>query len=177
MLFRSVSFTEDVSARYVAYGWHVEEVAAAHDGSVDLTALDAAIERAKNESHKPSLIRLHSIIAWPAPKAQGTAKSHGSALGEEEVAATKVALGLNPDEKFAMPKELLAHARKVIVRGAKAHAEWNAELANWKSANSDKAALLDRLISRKLPILNVPEFASDKEIATRAASEIGRAHV
>ena len=126
--------------------------------------------RSKNESHKPSLIRLHTIIAWPAPKAQGTAKSHGSALGEEEVAATKVALGLNPDEKFAMPKELLAHARKVIVRGAKAHAEWNAELANWKSANSDKAALLDRLISRKLPILNVPEFAPDKEIATRAAS-------
>ena len=165
-----VSFTEDVSARYVAYGWHVEEVAAANDGSVDLTALDAAIERAKNESHKPSLIRLHTIIAWPAPKAQGTAKSHGSALGEEEVAATKVALGLNPDEKFAMPKELLAHARKVIERGAKAHAEWNAELSNWKSANSDKAALLDRLISRKLPILNVPEFAPDKEIATRAAS-------
>jgi transketolase len=165
-----VSFTEDVSARYIAYGWHVEEVAAAKDGSVDLPALDAAIERAKKESNKPSLIRLHTIIAWPAPKAQGTAKSHGSALGEEEVAATKVALGLNPDEKFAMPEELLAHARKVIERGAKAHADWNAELSKWKSANADQAALLDRLISRKLPILKVPEFAPDKEMATRAAS-------
>jgi transketolase len=165
-----VSFTENVSARYAAYGWHVEEVAAAKDGSVDLTALDAAIERAKNEKSKPSLIRLHTIIAWPAPKAQGTAKSHGSALGDEEVAATKVALGLNPDEKFAMPDELLAHARKVMERGAKAHSEWDAQLSKWRAANLEKSALLDRLIARKLPDLNLPEFPADKELATRAAS-------
>lgn len=165
-----VAFTENVSARYAAYGWHVEEVAAAKDGSVDIQALDAAIERAKKETSKPSLIRLHTVIAWPAPKAQGTAKSHGSALGDEEIAATKVALGLNPDEKFAMPAELLAHARKVAERGAKAHADWNSDLAKWKSANTDKAALLDRLLAGKLPALTVPEFATDKEIATRAAS-------
>jgi transketolase len=165
-----VAFTENVSARYAAYGWHVEEVAAAPDGSADIAALDAAIERAKNESAKPSLIRLHTVIAWPAPKAQGTAKSHGSALGDEEVAATKIALGLNPEEKFAMPAELLAHARKVANRGAKAHADWNAELSNWKSVNSEKAALLERLISGKLPTLSVPEFPTDKELATRAAS-------
>ena len=165
-----VAFTENVSARYAAYGWHVEEVAAASDGSVDIQALDAAIERAKKETSKPSLIRMHTVIAWPAPKAQGTAKSHGSALGDEEVAATKVALGLNPDEKFAMPAELLAHARKVADRGAKAHAEWNTQLAAWKSANVEKAALLDRLLSGKLPELSVPEFPTDKELATRAAS-------
>jgi transketolase len=165
-----VAFTENVSARYAAYGWHVEEVAAAGDGSVDIQALDAAIERAKKETSKPSLIRMHTVIAWPAPKAQGTAKSHGSALGDEEVAATKVALGLNPDEKFAMPAELLAHARKVVERGAKAHADWSAELAKWKSANSEKAALLERLLSGKLPALTVPEFPADKELATRAAS-------
>ena len=165
-----VAFTENVSARYAAYGWHVEEVAAADDGSVDIQALDAAIERAKKETSKPSLIRMHTVIAWPAPKAQGTAKSHGSALGDEEVAATKVALGLNPDEKFAMPAELLAHARKVVERGAKAHADWSAELAKWKSANSEKAALLERLLSGKLPALTVPEFPADKELATRAAS-------
>ena len=165
-----VAFTENVSARYAAYGWHVEEVAAASDGSVDIQALDAAIERAKKETSKPSLIRMHTVIAWPAPKAQGTAKSHGSALGDEEVAATKVALGLNPDEKFAMPAELLAHARKVADRGAKAHAEWNTQLAAWKSANVEKAALLDRLLSGKLPKLSVPEFPTDKELATRAAS-------
>ncbi len=165
-----VAFTENVSARYEAYGWHVEEVAAASDGSVDIQALDAAIERAKKETSKPSLIRMHTVIAWPAPKAQGTAKSHGSALGDEEVAATKVALGLNPDEKFAMPAELLAHARKVADRGAKAHAEWNNQLAAWKLANIEKAALLDRLLSGKLPELSVPEFPADKELATRAAS-------
>ena len=165
-----VAFTENVSARYAAYGWHVEEVAAASDGSVDIQALDAAIERAKKETSKPSLIRMHTVIAWPAPKAQGTAKSHGSALGDEEVAATKVALGLNPDEKFAMPAELLAHARKVADRGAKAHAEWNNQLAAWKLANIEKAALLDRLLSGKLPELSVPEFPADKELATRAAS-------
>ena len=144
-------------------GWHVEEVAAANDGSVDIKALDAAIERAKKETTKPSLIRLHTVIAWPAPKAQGTSKSHGSALGDEEIAATKVALGLNPDEKFAMPTELLAHARKVVDRGAKAHANWNADLAKWKSANAEKAVLLERLLLGKLPALNIPE--------------IGRAHV
>ena len=165
-----VSFTENVSARYAAYGWHVEEVAAAKDGSVDLIALDAAIERAKQERIKPSLIRLHTVIAWPAPKAQGTAKSHGSALGDDEVAATKVALGLNPEEKFAMPAEILAHARKVMERGAKAHSEWNEKLAKWRAANQEKSALLDRLLSKQLPKLSVPEFPSDKELATRAAS-------
>lgn len=165
-----VAFTENVSARYAAYGWHVEEVAAAKDGSADIQALDAAIERAKKETTKPSLIRLHTVIAWPAPKARGTAKSHGSALGDDEIAATKVELGLNPEEKFAMPAELLAHARKVAERGAKAHADWNAELAKWKAANAEKGALLDRLLSGKLPALSVPEFPLDKELATRAAS-------
>ena len=165
-----VAFTENVSARYEAYGWHVEEVSASSDGSVDIKALDAAIERAKQETNRPSLIRLHTIIAWPAPKAQGTAKSHGSALGDEEISATKVALGLNPEEKFAMPAELLAHARKVVERGGKAHAEWNTALEKWKIANPEKGQLLDRLIPGKLPAISLPEFPSDKEIATRAAS-------
>ena len=165
-----VAFTENVSARYEAYGWHVEEVSASSDGSVDIKALDAAIERAKQETNRPSLIRLHTIIAWPAPKAQGTAKSHGSALGDEEISATKVALGLNPEEKFAMPAEILAHARKVVERGGKAHAEWNTALEKWKIANPEKGQLLDRLIAGKLPAISLPEFSSDKEIATRAAS-------
>ena len=165
-----VAFTENVSARYAAYGWHVEEVAAASDGSVDIKALDAAIERAKAIKDKPSLIRLHTIIAWPAPKARGTAKSHGSALGDDEVAATKRELGLNPDEKFAMPEHLLAHARKVIERGAKSHSEWNEKLNKWRSGNPEKSALFDRLISKKLPALNITEFPIDKELATRAAS-------
>ncbi len=165
-----LAFTEDVSARYRAYGWHVEEVATKSDGSVDLEKLDHALEKAKQELSKPSLIRLKSVIAWPAPKAQGTAKSHGSALGDEEVAATKIELGLNPEEKFAMPEELLSHARKVKLRGMQLRAKWDEELAAWKRSQPDKGALLDRLISKDLPALTVPEFSTDKELATRAAS-------
>ena len=165
-----VAFTEDVAARYRAYGWHVQEIAAAADGSVDIPALDEAIEKAKAETTKPSLIRLHTVIAWPAPKARGTSKSHGSALGDEEIAATKKELGLNPEEKFAMPAELLAHARKVSDRGAAAQASWNEKLNAWKGANKDKAALFERLIAGKLPALTLPEFPVDKDIATRAAS-------
>ena len=165
-----LAFTEDVSARYRAYGWHVEEVATKSDGSVDLEKLDHALEKAKQELSKPSLIRLKSVIAWPAPKAQGTAKSHGSALGDEEVAATKIELGLNPEEKFAMPEELLSHARKVKLRGMQLRAKWDEELAAWKRSQPDKGALLDRLISMDLPALTVPEFSTDKELATRAAS-------
>lgn len=165
-----VTFTEDVSARYAAYGWQVIEVETASDGAVDITALDKAIEKAKQESTKPSLIRLKSVIAWPAPKARGTAKSHGSALGDEEIAATKAELGLNPDEKFAMPEELLKHARKVIERGAALHKNWDEKLALWKKSNPEKGALLERLLKGQLPAITVPEFPTDKELATRAAS-------
>jgi transketolase len=167
------AFTEDVSARYRAYGWHVIDVAAAHDGSVDIAALDAAMVAAKKESMKPTLIRMKSVIAWPAPKAQGTAASHGSALGADEIRETKIALGLNPDEHFAMPSEVLTHARLVKERGAKQRTEWNARFEQWKSANPDKAMLLDRLQKRSLPAgwdSGFPLFAPDKDVATRAAS-------
>jgi len=167
------AFTEDVSARYRAYGWHVIEVAAAKDGSVDLVALDAAMTAAKKETAKPTLIRMKSVIAWPAPKAQGTAASHGSALGEDEIKATKVALGLNPDENFAMPAEVLAHARLVKERGAQARKAWDEKFATWKTSNSEKAALLERLRSKTLPTgwdSDIPVFAPGKDVATRAAS-------
>ena len=167
------AFTEDVSARYRAYGWHVIDVAAASDGSVDIAALDAAMVAAKKENSKPSLIRMKSVIAWPAPKARGTAASHGSALGEEEIKQTKVALGLNPDEHFAMPAEVLTHARLVKTRGAEARAQWNAKFDQWKASNPDKATLLDRLQTRSLPAgwdSKLPVFAPGKDVATRAAS-------
>jgi len=167
------AFTEDVSARYRAYGWHVIDVAAAGDGSVDIAALDAAMVAAKNESSKPSLIRMKSVIAWPAPKAQGTAASHGSALGEDEIKQTKIALGLNPDENFAMPADVLAHARLVKSRGAQVRAQWNAKFDQWKASNPDKATLLDRLQTRSLPAgwdSQLPVFAPGKDVATRAAS-------
>ena len=167
------AFTEDVSARYRAYGWHVIEVAAAADGNVDIAALDAAMIAAKKENSKPTLIRMKSVIAWPAPKARGTAASHGSALGEDEIKQTKIQLGLNPDENFAMPAEVLTHARLVKQRGAATRAEWNSKFEQWKSANPDKAQLLTRLQSRTLPAgwdSQLPVFAPGKDVATRAAS-------
>ena len=167
------AFTEDVAARYRAYGWHVIEVAALATGNIDLVALDAAMVAAKKETLKPSLIRTHSVIACPAPKAQGTAGSHGSALGVDEIKATKIALGLNPEEDFAMPTEVLAHARLVKDRGAAVRATWDTKFATWKSANPDKAALLERLRVKGLPAgwdADIPVFTPDKEVATRAAS-------
>ena len=167
------AFTEDVSARYRAYGWHVIDVAAASNGNVDIAALDAAMVAAKKETTKPSLIRMKSVIAWPAPKAQGTAGSHGSALGDEEIAATKVALGLNPEEKFAMPADVLAHARLVKDRAAKVRKEWNSKFATWQSGNPEQAKLLERLRAKALPAgwdTDIPTFAPGKDVATRAAS-------
>jgi len=167
------AFTEDVSMRYRAYGWHVIDVATSSDGDVDIAALDAAMVAAKKESTKPTLIRLKTVIAWPAPTLRGTGKSHGSALGEQEVAATKLLLGLNPDEHFAMPDEVLAHVRQVKARGAARRSEWNATFSTWSSANTAAAALLQRLQKRELPAnwdSHLPVFESGKDIATRAAS-------
>jgi transketolase len=168
-----VAFTENVTARYRAYGWQVIEVAALSDGNVDRVALEAAIEEAKAELTKPTLIRLHSVIAWPAPKARGTSKSHGSALGDAEIAATKIELGLNPDESFALPNDVKNHVRQVKSRGAEIHAQWNVKFTAWENANAERAQLLTRLRQRSLPIgweSGLPEFAAGKDVATRKAS-------
>ena len=127
-----ISFTEDVSARYKAYGWEVLEVATLPTGDVDRPALEVAIQKAIAQRTKPTLIRLKTVIAWPAPNAQGTYKSHGSALGVAEIAETKKILGLNPEEHFAMPKAILAHVREVKSRGAILRKEWNIEFATWE---------------------------------------------
>ena len=168
-----VAFTEDVSARYRAYGWKVIEVATKSDGDVDLAALDAAMIEAEKESQKPTLIRMNSVIAWPAPKARNTAESHGSALGAEEIAATKVLLGLNPEESFAAPADVIAHVRKVKERGSALRADWDKNFATWKAANPDRATLLERLVSKDLPAgwdNDLPVFAPGKDVATRKAS-------
>lgn len=168
-----IAFTEDVSARYRAYGWNVIDVSAANDGSVDLNRLDAAMVAAKKEIAQPTLIRMQSVIAWPAPKARNTAESHGSALGSEEIAATKKLLGLNPEEHFAMPAEILAHVRVVKTRGAAIRKNWDEKFASWQSAQPDRALLLDRLVSGDLPQSwdsNLPQFPAGKDVATRKAS-------
>ena len=168
-----VAFTEDVAARYRAYGWDVHEVSALPDGNINLAALDKAMIAAKGNTAQPSLIRMHSVIAWPAPKLRGTAKSHGSALGDDEIAATKVELGLNPKEKFAMPADVFAHVRAVKERGATVHAAWIKKFTEWKASNPKRAELLTRLVANELPKgwdKDLPVFESGKEVATRAAS-------
>ena len=168
-----VAFTEDVSLRFKAYGWNVIEVAALPNGDVNQIALENAMLKVQSEKSKPSLIRLKTVIAWPAPKAQGTAESHGSALGADEIAATKIALGLDPDKSFDVPDSVLKHSRKVLERGAALKAQWDNELATWAKSNPEKNELLKRLQSRELP-KNweevIPTFESGKDLATRAAS-------
>lgn len=168
-----VAFTEDVSARYLAYGWMVIEVPTKSDGNVDREKLEAAMFKAAAEKSKPVLIRLHSIIAWPAPNAKGTAKSHGSALGNDEIESTKKLLGLDPAETFFAPKPTIEHARKVKERGRHEYELWLSDFDVWKRDNPERADLLSRLTSKQLPKdwdERIPQFPSDKDVATRAAS-------
>jgi transketolase len=168
-----VAFTEDVSARYRAYGWEVIDVAALSNGDVDLVNLDKAMDTAARNLKQPTLIRLKTVIAWPAPNARGTSKSHGSALGAEEIAATKKELGLNPEEHFAFPEELLDHARLVQERGAAAHEAWNKRFDLWKKDQPERAKLLSRILANELPTdwdSLIPTFEAGKDVATRKAS-------
>ncbi len=166
------AFTEDVSARYRAYGWEVLEVAALSNGDVDRDALEQAMEKSIQITNKPVLIRLKTVIAWPAPKARNTAKSHGSALGADEVAATKVELGL-PAEDFYYPTTVKKHVEEVAQRGGDLRKSWDIEFASWSNANPANAELLKRLTNRALPQdwnAALPSYNSDKEVSTRKAS-------
>ena len=168
-----VAFNEDVSARYLSYNWLVLEVNSLANGDVDRVALESAMAKAVAEKSKPVLIRLHSVIAWPAPNAKGTAESHGSALGADEVAATKKILGLNPDESFAVSQEILSHTRQIQKRGQNLYAQWQIKFEKWQKDNPVESALLDRLVNQKLPqdwAKALPTFTTEKDIATRAAS-------
>jgi transketolase len=171
-----VAFTEDVLKRYEAYGWHTQSVEfTTADGYVeDVEALHRAILAAEAETDRPSIIRLRTIIAWPAPKLQNTGKAHGSALGEPEVAATKEILGFDPQQHFEVAEEVLAHARKVGERGKAAREKWSGGFEAWRSANPQRAAEFDRIARRELPSgwdAKLPQFPAGKDIATRKASE------
>ncbi|MFI5742792.1 transketolase [Streptomyces anulatus] len=171
-----ISFSEDVTARYAAYGWQVQTVDFTRTGDYveDVDALLAAVEAAKSERGRPSLILLRTIIGWPAPTKQNTGKAHGSALGDDEVAATKKLLGFAPGADFAVEDDVLHHARAVVERGAEAHRAWEPGYREWRSAHPERAALLDRLRERRLPegwTDSLPAFGPDpKGIATRKAS-------
>jgi transketolase len=174
-----ISFSEDVAARYRAYGWDVVDVDWRGDGDgaayvENVDALYAALEKSK-KGNRPTLVQLHTIIAWPAPTKQDTGKSHGSALGEEEVAATKELLGFSPTKTFEVDRAVLAHTRQVGKRGKAAHKAWDKRYAAWRKAHPERAAMLDRLVAGELPdgfdaALPVFEADSAKGMATRAAS-------
>ena len=166
------AFTEDVSARYRSYGWHVIDVAAQPNGDVDRNALESAMEEAVAKTDRPTLIRLKTVIAWPAPKARNTAKSHGSALGADEVAATKKELGL-PADDFYFPHDVEEHAKKVSTRGKELRTHWNQIFDSWQKSNSAGAALLSRLVKGDLPDgwdSSLPTYSPDKEVSTRKVS-------
>jgi transketolase len=168
-----VAFNEDVSSRYRSYDWLVLEVNSLANGDVDRIGLEKAMLEAVAEKNKPVLIRLHSVIAWPAPNAKGTAESHGSALGADEVTATKKILGLNPDESFAVTQEVLTHTRLVQKRGENLYSQWQVKFKKWQQDNPKESELLQRLENQKLPkdwAKNLPTFSTEKDIATRAAS-------
>ena len=164
-----VALSEDVLKRYEAYGWHTQRV----EDVNDVEAMYAAFVSARDETARPSIISVRTIIGWPAPHKQNTGKAHGSALGADEVRATKEILGFPPDVAFYCPDEVVAHARQVVDRGREAHAQWQVRFDQWASANPDRAAELDRIGNRRLPEgwdAKLPDFAGEKPMATRKAS-------
>ncbi|MBO0787724.1 MAG: transketolase, partial [Actinobacteria bacterium] len=173
----AIAKSEDVCARYRAYGWHVQRVDWRRQGAgydEDAGALARAYAAAIENTSQPSLIALRTIIAWPAPDAQNTGEAHGAALGAAEVAATKRILGFDPEVSFPAEEDAVSHARQVADRGKRAHAEWDESFAAWARAHPEQAALLDRLRAGRLAegwTRALPEFKPDpKGLATRRAS-------
>ena len=165
-----IALSEDVPARYEAYGWHVQRVA----GGENVTGILEAIENAKAVTDRPSFIAIRTIIGYPAPNLMNTGKAHGAALGADEVAAVKRILGFDPDRSFQVQDEVLAHARQVGDRGAAAHHAWQGQFDAWAAREPQRRKLFDRLTARELPegwTDRLPSFAVDeKGTSTRKAS-------
>lgn len=165
--------SEDTCKRYEAYGWHVQRVAPKPDGDLDPNAIYDAIEAAKKVTDRPSFIAMRSIIAWPAPNAQNTEAAHGSALGDDEVAATKRVLGFDPEKSFEVSDEVIEHTRKALEKGQAARAVWEKSFQQWRDNNPERAAEYDRVAKGELPAgweEKIPVFEAGKGLATRAAS-------
>ena len=170
-----ISFTESVSDRYQSYGWHTQTVDWKKTGNYveDLEELHTAIEKAKAETEKPSLIILRTIIGWPSPKKQNSGKIHGSALGAEELAGLKTVLGFDPEKSFDVAPEVIAHTRGYQSRANEVRANWQKSFDTWASANADAKKLLDRVVSGAAPTAieaALPKFEAGTEVSTRAAS-------
>jgi transketolase len=173
----SIAFTEDTAARYEAYGWDVRTVDWTNGGTgyvEDVAALKDAILEGQKVTDKPTFIRLRTVIGWPIPELAGSHSVHGAKLGAEGVAGLKKAVGFDPEQTFQVDEDVLAHTRGLAERAAEKKAEWDKGYQAWRSANAEKAALLDRLVARELPegfAEAFPTFEADeKGVATRAAS-------
>ncbi|MGN6061202.1 transketolase [Corynebacterium striatum] len=166
----NIAFNEDVVKRYEAYGWHVQTV----ESGEDVVALEAAAKAAREETERPSFIRVKTVIGYPAPNKMNTGGVHGAALGDDEVAATKEVLGFDPAQTFEVSDEVINHTRKLRERGAQAHAEWQEKFDAWASANPEAKALFDRMQARELPEnfdAELPTWDAGESVATRKASE------
>ncbi|MCV7201707.1 transketolase [Mycolicibacterium peregrinum] len=165
-----IALSEDVPARYRAYGWHVQEV----EGGENVVGIEQAIAEAKKVTDKPSFIALRTIIGYPAPTKMNTGGVHGSALGADEVAATKKVLGFDPDKTFEVRDDVIAHTRELVTRGKQVHDEWQVSFDAWAKREPERKALLDRLQAKELPEgwdAELPHWDLDsKPVATRAAS-------
>ena len=172
----AIAKSDDVCARYRAYGWDVHEVNFRQPGGYheDVQALHHALLAARDNTAAPSFIALRTIIGWPAPNKQNTGAAHGAALGADEVAATKEILHFDPSVSFPVEEDVVAHARQVAGRGKDLHARWNERFDAWAADNPERKALLDRLAARDLPegwASALPVFEPDgKGVATRKAS-------
>ncbi len=162
-----LSYNDNVPERFEAYHWHVQRVA---DGN-DLEAIEAAIEAAKKETARPSIIAVRTVIGYGSPKA-GTNKVHGEAMGPENVAATKKFFGFPEDQSFYVPDAALANWRQAVDRGAKLEAKWRAEFEGYAAANPELAAEFERTQKGELKAgweKAIPSFPPDKPQATRNA--------
>ena len=165
-----LSFTEDVTKRFEAYHWHVQHV----DDGNDLVAIEKAIEMAKAETTKPSMIRVRTVIGYGSPKA-GTNKVHGEALGPEATKETKRNLGFPEDKSFYVPEEAGKHWAETKTKGQKVHAEWQAKYEEYQKAYPELGAQYDRCTSMKLAEgweKSLPVFPTDKPVATRNAGQV-----
>ncbi|MDN5804415.1 MAG: transketolase, partial [Microlunatus sp.] len=173
----SIALSEDTAARYRAYGWHVQEIDWTNGGAEyveNVAEVATALQAAREVTDRPSFISLQTVIGWPAPNKQNTGDAHGSALGDDEVTATKKMLGFDPDQTFEVTDEIIAHTRKLGERGAEAQQQWQQSFDRWAAANPDAKARYERMVVDELTpgwedVL--PSWDADpKGVATRAAS-------
>jgi transketolase len=171
----NIAFTENLEDRYRAYGWHVQTVDWKKTGAYveDVAELYSAIQAAKAETTKPSLITIRTIIGWPSPGKQNTGKIHGSALGKDELASLKQVLGFDPTKNFEVSKEVIEYTRALGERSKQTIDKWQQDFESWAKAHPAEKSLFDRMQNGYAPAelaSALPRFEAGTDLSTRAAS-------